>query len=385
MFGRRSADGPVALLLLTLCVGSLAACSGGPAPSSVRGARAPHAQSTIIGWLQNAEPAGWDSETDRIVINRRGEDNLWDAYTIHPNGHDARCITCEAPSFPGVGSATNRGASDVSPDGRYILLVVEKGSHPGLIGAAESEPGRGVYNDLWLATADGRHVWRLTDLPASGDQGLIWPRFDRTGSQIVWAQMYAPADLGHPLGQWALKTARVQWTGGTPRLGPIRTYDPQPGRFFEPYGFSPDDQRILFASDVTVPSRFLSPSAFNAQIWTIDAANLDDLTRVSPPRAIAGPFSDYNEFAYYVPGTDKVVFATTVDAAAHGMDYWTANADGADARRLTFMNQPGTKQYRGYSVGGGLAFDPRDRHRFVAGVSHDPLATHVQAVFVTIG
>jgi hypothetical protein len=61
------------------------------------------------------------------------------------------------------------------------------------------------------------------------------------------------------------------------------------------------------------------------------------------------------------------------------------NANGSDPRRLTFMNQRGNPQYLGYSVGGGVAFDPRDRRRFVAGISHDLGTQHLQAIFVTIG
>ena len=60
------------------------------------------------------------------------------------------------------------------------------------------------------------------------------------------------------------------------------------------------------------------------------------------------------------------------------------NDDGSDAQRLTFMNDPGSGQYLGYSVAGGVAFDPRDPNRFVAGISHDLATSHLQAVFVTI-
>ncbi|HUO73616.1 MAG TPA: hypothetical protein VMU39_22795 [Solirubrobacteraceae bacterium] len=379
--GGRTRSAPA--LFSALIAVMLAGC-GSATPVFKGVAWAPGRQSTIVHWLQNAEPAGWDARSGRIVLNRRGSDRLWDAYTIAPDGRAPRCLTCRQPSFPGVGAATNRGASDVSPDGRFVLLVVEKGSHPGARGAAETEPGRGVYNDLWLMSADGAHVWRLTDIPVSSDQGVIWPRFDRTGSQIVWAQMDAGADLSHPLGQWTMKVARVRWSNGAPYLDAARTYDRQPGRFFEPYAFSPDNRRILFASDVTVSSGFLSPSAFNAQIWTIDAARVDDLRRVSPPDHLHGPFSDYNEFAYYIPETNRILFARTMNSSAHGMDYWTVNSDGSDPRRLTFMNQPHTEQFSGYSVGGGIAFDPTDPRRFVAGVSHDLGTKHVQAVFVTI-
>jgi hypothetical protein len=284
-----------------------------------------------------------------------------------------------------VGAATNRGASDVSPDGRYVLLVVEKGAHPGAIGGGETEFGRGVYCDLWLATTDGSHVWQLTDTPVSNDVAVNWPRFDRTGNEIVWGQMYGTSGLGHPLGQWSMKVAQLRWRDGVPFLAAARTYDPQPGKFYEPYGFSPDDRRILFASDIDVASGFLSPSAFNAQIWTIDAAHLDDLQRVSPAYHLHGSFSDYNEFGYYIPGTNRILIARTNNAAGHGMDYWTVNPDGTDPRRLTFMNQPGTAQYMGYTVGGSVAFDPRDPRRFVAGVSNSFTTTDVQSIWVTIG
>jgi hypothetical protein len=343
------------------------------------------ARSTVTRWMPNAEPAAWDAANGQIIVNRRGANGLWNAYTILPNATGLKCITCSAPSFPGVGTATNRGASDVSPDGRYVLLVVEKGEHPGFIGGTESDPGRGVYDDLWIATVDGQHAWQLTNLPANPNAGVNWPRFDRTGSQIVWAQMYAAADFNHPFGQWAMKVATVDWSGGTPQLTSTRTYEPESGRFFEPYGFSPDDRRILFASDLTVEPAAFAPSAFNSQIWTIAAAQLNGLRRVSPiTPAIVGPFSNYNEFAYYLPGTNQILFARTVEASAGGMDYWTVSAGGGEASRLTLMNQPGSAEYMGYSIAGGLAFDPANPNRFLAGVSHEIWANQLEAVFVTV-
>jgi hypothetical protein len=339
--------------------------------------------SQITSWLANAAPVAWTSD-GRIFLNRRGANGLWGAYSILPDGHDQICITCHRPAFAGVGAHTNRGASDVSPDGRYVLLVVEQGAHPGSIGATETQPGKGVYNDIWLATANGSRAWRLTDIPTLPNDGIIWPRFNRTGTEIVWSQMYQAADLHHPLGQWALKTADLRWDAGVPHLAAVRTYDPQRGHFFEPYQFSPDDQRIIFASDIDVARGFLSPSAFNAQIWTINAAGLDDLQRVTPPDRLHGAFSDYNEFAYYLPGdSSRVLVARTFKSAAHGLDYWTMNLDGSDARRLTFTNQPGA-EHLGYTQVGGLAFDPHDPRRFVAGLSHDLASQQIQAVFITI-
>jgi hypothetical protein len=199
--------------------------------------------------------------------------------------------------------------------------------------------------------------------------------------------MYAVADWNHPFGQWALKTARLEWTEGVPQLAAIRTYEPEAGRFFEPYGFSLDNQRILFASDVTIEPAFFAPPAFNTQIWTVDAATLGGLKRVSPTiPTIIGPFSNYNEFAYYVPGGGELLFARTVESGAGGMDYWTMSTSGTWTwlTRLTYMNLKGSTQYMGYSVGGGLAFDPLNPKRFVAGVSHELSSNQLEAVFVTM-
>jgi hypothetical protein len=122
-----------------------------------------------------------------VIYNARGVDGLFDAYSANSDGSDPRCLTCAVPSLPGVGAATQRGASDASPDGNYMLLDVERGSHIGTVGATEAERGQGAYKDVWLARTDGTEAWPLTDITAPGQQaiGTIWPRFDRTGHRLA--------------------------------------------------------------------------------------------------------------------------------------------------------------------------------------------------------
>jgi hypothetical protein len=182
-----------------------------------------------------------------------------------------------------------------------------------------------------------------------------------------------------------MKLATIDWSGGVPRLGAVRTFDPEPGRFYEPYGFSPDGDRLLFASDLHVRGKLLAPSATNAQIWTVNTS-LDPATlqRVSPGRT-SGAFSNYNEFAAWVPGTNRILLGRTHEAGARGIDYWTVAPDGSDPERVTFFNQKGSEQYRGYTVVGGFAFDPHDPRRIVAGMSHDLMTHDLRAAFITIG
>jgi hypothetical protein len=331
---------------------------------------------SVAPWKKNASPAGWNPASGEIVYNRRGSDGLWDAYRAAPDGGGETCITCSTPSFASVGAATHRGASDVSPDGRHLLLDVERGSHFGTIGASEAEPGRGAYSDVWLSTSDGSRAWPLTDIydPANVAIGTIWPRFDRTGTRVVWAEMYAPSILN--LGFWSLKVADIVWTDGTPRLEHVKTYRPEAGRFYEPYGFSPDNRRIVFASDMGMPSWW------DSQIYSV-STDFTDLKRLSPPDVAPGFFANYNEFAFYAPAGDRIVYGRTVGALG-GIDYWVMNPDGSGQRRLTFMNEPWHTQTRGFTVAGGMAFDPHNPNRFVAGVASDSFANSIDSVMVSL-
>ena len=200
-------------------------------------------------WKQNAEPMGWSSSLNRVFYNSMGSDGMFDAYSANPDGSDALCLTCTSPTFPSVGANTNRGVFDISPDGNYMLVEVENTSHLGGIGAIWTQPGKGGSNDIWLERTDGSAAWQLTNGSTSGDPsyGTMWPRFNSTGTEIVWASMTAPAVSN--LGYWELKVANITWTGGVPALTNVRVIRPATNIFMEPYGFTPDGQHIVFATD----------------------------------------------------------------------------------------------------------------------------------------
>ncbi len=330
-------------------------------------------------WRDNAAPMGWSASLDRIIYNSRGADGLWDAYSADPDGGDPRCLTCDGPVLPGAGTATQRGAGDVDPSGDLMLLTVERGQHFGTVGGIEAEPGKGAFNDIWLARTDGTRAWPLTDIaaPWSFTLGTMWPRFDRTGTKVVWAELYFPAILN--LGAWRLKTADIVWDDGTPRLDNVRTYEPEGFRFYEPYGFSPDNRQIIFASDLGMEHWW------DSQIYTVPADFSEPARRLSPDDPGAGMFRNYNEFAYYVPEGDRIMYGRTHSTSDAGLDFWMMHPDGSDQHRLTYMNEPWNALGRGYSVVGGVAFDPRDPSRFVAGVAADPAGQDQVALMFRLG
>jgi hypothetical protein len=329
---------------------------------------------SITPWKQDAAPVAWDGALERVVYNSLGTDGMFDAYSANPDGSDPQCLTCTLPSFSGVGTATNRGAFDVSPDGRYMLVTVERGDHLGGIGAPWTQPGKGGANDVWLYTTDGAHAWPLTDIDATGQKafGTMWPRFDRTGNEIVWASMSSPALLN--LGSWQLRVANIVWTNGVPSLADVRTIVPTAGAFYEPYGFTPDDSHILFASNAG------TAAWYDTQIDTIatDGSGLTQLTRPVP-----GGSLKYNEFAFYTPG-GQIVYGSTVDATSGGLDYWIMDPDGSAAQRMTYFNSPWSTEYLGYSVAGGLTFNPGNPNQFLAGVGADKSGEHLNAYMVNL-
>ncbi len=358
-------------LLAGIC---LAFAAGATALASDASAATLQVQS-ITPWMSNAAPMGWSSSLNRVFYNSAGPNGMFNGFSANPDGSDPQCVTCTVPSYPSVGAITNRGVSDVSPNGQYMLLEVER-PHPGQIGADYTQPGKGGDNDVWLATTDGQQAWPLTNIDAPGQitYGTMWARFDRTGNEIVWASMYSPAIFN--LGLWQLKVANIVWTDGVPSLADVRTIPLPSGQFYEPYGFTPDDQHVIFASS------YEQPSDLDNAIWTVGLDGTG-LTRVSPPTP-TGAFPDYDEFAFYTPSGNSVIYGTTHDTLSGGMDYWMMNPDGSDAQRLTWFNAPWNTESLGYSVVGGLAFNPNNPDQFVAGIANSPTASTLNAVMITL-
>jgi PA14 domain len=360
----------LAVLLFVVAVFASAARAAAPAPTPV-------VQSTSV-WKQNAAPAGWSSSLNRVVYNSMGSDGMFDAYSANPDGSDPLCLTCTSPTFPNVGANTNRGASDVSPDGKYMLVEIEGVPHAGQVGGEGTQPGKGEANNIWLERTDGSAEWQLTNGSASGDYsfGTMWARFDRTGNEIVWASMTAPP-VGN-LGSWELNVANITWTNGVPSLTDVRVIRPATNLFMEPYGFTPDDQHVIFATNDG------QASWMDSQIDTIDVDGTG-LTQLSHDGGADGFFTNYHEFAYYMPGENRIMYGSTVGAPDRALDFWTMAPDGSSPQRLTYFNFPWSSQeLPGSSTVGGIAFDPSNPNHFITGLATDSSAQTINAESVTL-
>jgi hypothetical protein len=313
---------------------------------------------SITAWKAQAAPVAWAG--GRIYYNQRSASGLFDGWSANPDGSGAICVTCNG-LYP---SGTQHGISDASPDGQYLLTTIERASHPPLaVGGEASAPGKGAFNDLWLQTSNGSHAWQLTNEQTSGTTALIWPRFDSSGTRVIWSEQW---QWGAPFGGWQLHVAQITWSGGVPSLTNEKTL--RSTGLLEPYGFTPDGSHVLFAADALAGT-----SWDDLQIMTMSAELTGPATRLSPEDASdSGWFTNYNEFAFSMPDSERIIFARSVGAYYESLEYWTMNSDGSDPRQLTWLSVPWSDQYLGHpSLASALAFDPTNPKRFVASIETD--------------
>lgn len=180
---------------------------------------------------KDAFGADWSKADNLIAFNAKGTDGLFHVYTVNPDGTNRQQV--------GVGSATfpqrTTGSPVWSPSGRFFAFVAEKPDHPG--NSVPATPGWGSYSDLWVATADGRQAWQLTNVPVDKDHGTIIPEFSPDGRLLEWTERTASGKMLNPdrfAGFWVIKVADFNvGPDGTPSLSGIRTVSPAGDEFNE--------------------------------------------------------------------------------------------------------------------------------------------------------
>jgi|SRR5581483_10842911 len=308
---------------------------------------------SVTPWKANAAPMAWAG--GRVYYIAKGANGLYDGWSANPDGSGAVCLTCNA-AFP---ATTQHGVADVTANGRYALVTIERSGHwPLPDGTGVAEPGRGAYNDLYLETTDGKQAWKLVNLVQQGTSALIWARFDATGSRVVWAEQWALFSSS-AFGSWRLRVGTLTWTNGVPSLTNVKTL--QSTGFVEPYGFTADGGKILFAADALA-----GVDSTNLQIMQVSSDLTGAPTRLTPQDGQCScAWGNYNEFAYVMPGSGRIIVARSVGAWYGSLEFWTMNADGTDAKQLTHLSGP--SQPTG-QIAGSVAFDPSNANRFVAAV-----------------
>jgi hypothetical protein len=336
------ARGRAALLALVapLAVVSAAACT--PATNTT-------AVTTPAVWVSNFAPLGYSSATNEVFGNRLGADGAWNAYAINVSDKSMIRSLTAGNALYGTEN-THRAVSDVSPDGKFMLMEVERPDHfpcfnATCVHAPEAAPGKGSYNQVWLATTDGTKAWQLSDIAADQAYGTFWARFDTTGNRIVFAEIMHPADLREYFGGEQLVTGQLTWTNGVPSLtGRVNLGNA--AVFNEPYGFTPDGSAVIANSDELTPGY---PGSAKIMLFPLDGSAARQLTSTLG--------TGYQEFAFLRPDRSGYVVSSGYLGWINGTDRWLISSSTPNAApvRVTHFADPATGHPQS-GISGGMAF-----------------------------
>ena len=89
----------------------------------------------------------WSPTGEFVVFDRKGRDGGYDLYLTRDFATE-QCLTCNHPDLPN--QKRKYGQPVIHPKGRYIVFQAEKQKHSPIFLSIVTNPGAGVFNDIWM-------------------------------------------------------------------------------------------------------------------------------------------------------------------------------------------------------------------------------------------
>ncbi len=289
------------------------------------------------------ESIDWSTKNNRLLVDRRGASRFFTIYTMTPEGFRLQPMVLSKPG----GSLLHAGGASWHPSGDYFIFTSQR---DGVSDNARSVPSIGWYNDIWLGDREGTNFWRLTNNPSmpNAPTGAVYPSFSPDGTKVFWAGNTGKRSRS-PWDQRSLFIGDFAFKEGVPELTNIKEFQPGENRdFYEPYGFSPDGNRVLFAGNLIGGNPW-----YDLDLYVIDRRSGQPIQLTNSPRV-------WDRFATYSPDGSKIVWTSTggMDIPSLGSngerwerylrsELWIMESNGRRGKQLTFFNDKNNAQYTG--------------------------------------
>lgn len=255
------------------------------------------------------------------------------------------CITCNHQNLA-ADAGTVRGMPTISPDGQWMAFQAEHPNHAPVNDPDSVQPGKGMFNDLWVMDLTTGEVWLLNrvsnGMAGAPTGGTLHPQWSHTGTHMIWGDMESGPGIGKMFGEWQMSYAQFSVSEPPPQIPTLsdrQDFNPGPGSWYEPHGFGPTDSIVIYSGDTVNQPVLASDIAYN----TVEQLESGcDPIRLTFTSWLYGEPWHYDEHAKFTPGHDAIIWLNDESGIA---ELWMMNPDGSDRRQVTGFNTPGTTEY----------------------------------------
>lgn len=361
-------------VLTSGCPGGGDSSSPGTTASACTAPSTRTAEGNCITPVTNGVAADYSPIPDKLSFMRfrsdiLGNDNTgtYELYIANSDGSNAVCISCtDIPGGPRANQ--HKGAQQWHPNGQWMVAVVEMPAHGST--HASVAPGTGLQNDIYAISADGTQWVKLTNyapitaatawpgafLPWATPGGALVPRFNKSGSKVIWGEEigWAPLPSPYSFGVQRIAVADFVIVAGVPQLQNKVTYtlsshvmNGGTNTFYEPWSPNGDGTLMTIATDHNT----VNPAVLDMYLFNLATGQVT--LKLSPsPDAF-----QWEEQAQFSPDGTRIAYMTTANhvppyqaasfIATFRTDLWLMNADGSNKTRLTDLTNAARAEFKG--------------------------------------
>lgn len=281
-----------------------------------------------------------------VFDQQNNDDGYFDVYIMDTHGKILHSVT---DNNPGI-NQRNNGNAVFSHDGKYIVFMSEEQNHYGSQVQYLGNPGLGYFCNLWAATPDGSHFWKLTDIPLKKGpldptpiMGTLNPHFSPDGSKLVWSERY---DNGGQFnwGKWRIEMGDWSETANGPTLTNVTTvFTPTTGNYVTAMGFVNPTTLVLSGNLSGQPEYGMDQYTYDLHTKTL--VDLQNSPNVWEEDASVTPHGHIVYMTNY-EAKDKLNFnSADWTHQPREREWWIMGFKGKHKTRLTYFNDSKAPEY----------------------------------------